>query len=174
MNAQDPLRDKTILVVDDEPDILTTVAEILDMCRVDKASDFETARRLIMNNKYDAAILDIMGVNGFELLRNAVLRDIPAVMLTAHAVTPEALKKSIELGAVSFLPKEMMPGLRELIEEVLLGGGKRLWWLKSLQKTAPYFEKKFGTDWKEKDKFFKEFVADLQKEEKFPRSGTKG
>jgi hypothetical protein len=108
--------------------------------------------------------LDIMGVNGFELLKNAVLRDFPAVMLTAHAVTPEALKKSIELGAVSFFPKEMMPALKGLIEEVVLGGGKRLWWLHSLKKTGPYFDRKFGSDWNEKDKFFKEFMADLQKE----------
>jgi DNA-binding NarL/FixJ family response regulator len=119
---------------------------------------------LIMNNTYDVVILDIMGVNGFELLKNAVSRDFPAVMLTAHAATPEALKRSIELGAVSFLPKEMMPDLPGFIEEVVLGGGKRFWWLKSIQKTGPYFDKKFGPEWKEKDKFFKDFMAELQKE----------
>jgi CheY-like chemotaxis protein len=170
MSAESPLKGKRILVVDDEPDVLTTVAEILDMCRVDKASDFETGLQAIVKNYYDVVILDIMGVNGFELLKNAVIRGFPAVMLTAHAMTPEALKKSIELGAVSFLPKEMMKDLKELIEEVVLGGGKRLWWLKSLQKTGPYFDRKFGSDWKEKDKFFKEFVAELGKEEKPPRS----
>jgi hypothetical protein len=53
---------------------------------------------------------------------------------------------------------------------VVLGGGKRLWWLKSLDKSAHYLEKKFGTDWKEKDKFFKEFVAELQREAKPHRS----
>jgi CheY-like chemotaxis protein len=165
MKAESPLKGKTILVVDDEPDVLTTVAEILDMCRVDKASNFEAGLQLIMKNTYDAVILDIMGVNGFELLKNAVLRDFPAVMLTAHAVTPEALKKSIELGAVSFLPKEMMKDLQELIEEVVLGGGKRLWWLKSLQKTGPYFDRKFGPDWKEKDKFFKDFEKSLKQKQ---------
>jgi CheY-like chemotaxis protein len=170
MNAESALKDKTILVVDDEPDVLTTVAEILDMCHVDKASDFETGLQLIIKNKYDAVVLDIMGVNGFELLKNAVLRDFPAIMLTAHAVTPEALKKSIELGAVSFLPKELMVELKDLLEEVFLGGGKRIWWLRSLQKTGPYFDRKFGSDWNEKDKFFKEFVEELKKEGKPPRS----
>jgi len=165
MKAESPLKGKTILVVDDESDVLTTVAEILDMCRVDKANNFEAGLQLIMKNTYDAVILDIMGVNGFELLKNAVLRDFPAVMLTAHAVTPEALKKSIELGAVSFLPKEMMKDLQELIEEVVLGGGKRLWWLKSLQKTGPYFDRKFGPDWKEKDKFFKDFEKSLKQKQ---------
>jgi len=170
MNAESPLKGRKILVVDDEPDVLTTVAEILDMCHVDKANDFDTALRLINKNKYDAVVLDIMGVNGFELLKNAVLRGFPAVMLTAHAVTPEALKKSIELGAVSFMPKELMTELKDLLEEVVRGGGKRLWWLSSLQKTSPYFDRKFGSDWHEKDKFFKEFMAGLNKEEKPPRS----
>jgi hypothetical protein len=44
-----------------------------------------------------------------------------------------------------------------LLEDVVLGGGKRLWWLKSLEKTGPYFDEKFGPDWKDKNKFFKEF-----------------
>jgi len=162
MKAESPLNGKTILVVDDEPDVLSTVAEILDMCHVDKASDFETGLQLLLKNKYDAVILDIMGVNGFELLKNAVSRDFPAIMLTAHAVTPEALKNSIEIGAVSFLPKEMMSELKGFLEEVVLGGGKRLWWLKSLQKTGPYFERKFGPDWREKDKFFKDFEESLK------------
>ncbi|MEW6663761.1 MAG: response regulator [Thermodesulfobacteriota bacterium] len=165
MNAEGPLKGKRILVVDDEPDVLITVGEILDMCSVDKAGDFDTAVQFIMKNKYDAVILDIMGVNGFELLKNAVSRGFPAIMLTAHAMTPEALKKSIELGAVSFLPKEQMNDLKELIEDVVQGGGKRLWWLKSLQKTGPYFEKRFGSDWKEKDKFFKEFEASLKQKQ---------
>jgi DNA-binding response OmpR family regulator len=163
MKAESPLKDKNILVVDDEPDVLTTVAEILDMAHVDKAGDFETGLKLIKQNTYDVAILDIMGVNGFELLKNSVARGFPSVMLTAHAVTPEALKKSIELGAVSFLPKEMMKELQGLIEEVVQGGGKRLWWQRSLKKTGPYFDRKFGSDWKEKDKFFKEFAEGLKK-----------
>jgi DNA-binding NtrC family response regulator len=162
MKAESPLKDKKILVVDDEPDVLTTVAEILDMGHVDKASNFETGLQLIKKNTYDVVILDIMGVNGFELLKNSVARGFPSVMLTAHAVTPEALKKSIELGAVSFLPKEMMKELQGLIEEVVQGGGKRLWWQRSLQKTGPYFERKFGADWREKDKFFKDFEKSLK------------
>lgn len=50
--------------------------------------------------------MDIMGVNGFELLKTCVERGFLSVILTAHAVTPDALKKSIKLGALSFLPKD--------------------------------------------------------------------
>ena len=168
MSKESPLKGKVVLVVDDEPDVLTTLEEILDMCEVHKAQDFDTALQLILNNTYDVVVLDIMGVNGFELLKNSVARDFPTVMLTAHAMTPEALNESIKIGAVSFLPKELMTELEELLEDVVLGGGKRLWWLKSLEKTGPYFDEKFGPDWKDKDKFFKEFEESLKKGEQDP------
>lgn len=162
MNTESPLVGKTILVVDDEPDVLDTVEELLDMCVVHKAGDYDTALQLLSGNTYDAVVLDIMGVNGFELLKNAGSRGFPTVMLTAHAVTPEALKRSIKLGAVSFIPKDRMMELKALLEDVVLGGGKRLWWLKSLDRLGPYFDDRFGAGWKEKDKFFKDFEASLR------------
>ena len=160
----DPLKDKVVLVVDDEPDVLDTVAEELDMCVVHKAQDFTTGLQYILSFTYDVVILDIMGVNGFELLRNAVSRGFPAVMLTAHAVTPEALKKSIKLGAVSFLPKERISDLREFLAEVVVNGHKPLW-IKVFDKLGAYFNKRFGPDWKERDHFFKEFEESLRKSE---------
>ena len=164
MSPEEPLKDKVILVVDDEPDVLETVEEELDMCLVHKAADYDTALQYLLSYTYDVVILDIMGVNGFELLKNAVSRGFPTVMLTAHAVTPEALKKSIKLGAVSFLPKEKMSELKEFIEDVALNGGKSSW-LKFFDRLGAYFNKRFGADWKEKDQFFKEFEEELRKSE---------
>jgi len=163
MKAESPLKDKVILVVDDEVDVLDTVGELLDMCVVHKAADYDSALQYLSNNAYDAVVLDIMGVNGFELLRTADSKGFPTVMLTAHAVTPEALKKSIKLGAVSFIPKDKMMELKDLLEDVILGGGKRLWWLKSFDRLGPYFDDRFGADWKEKDRFFKAFEESLRK-----------
>ncbi|MCJ7596389.1 MAG: response regulator [Desulfobacterales bacterium] len=158
------LKEKVVLVVDDEPDVLDTVADELDMCIVHKAQDYDTALQYLLSYTYDIVILDIMGVNGFELLKTSVDRGFPAVMLTAHAVTPEALKKSIKLGAVSFLPKERISDLREFLEDVVLGGGKPLW-IKFFDKLGAYFNERFGPDWKEKDKFFREFEESLKKSE---------
>lgn len=155
---QSPLKGKTILAVDDEPDVLEAILDLLPMCQIHTAKDFETARQLIVKNSYDVAILDIMGVNGFELLKHADAKGILAIILTANQMTIDALKKSIEMGAATFLPKELMINLKELLEEVVTGGGKRLWWLKSLEKTGPIFERKFGSDWKDRDKIFKEFI----------------
>lgn len=163
------LKDKVILVVDDEPDILDTVAEELNMCIVHKAKDYDTALQYLLSYTYDAVILDIMGVNGFELLKASVERGFPSLMLTAHALTPDALKKSIKLGAVSFLPKERMPDLVEFLEEVVIDSGKPLW-IKFFDKLGNYFNKRFGPDWKEKDKFFKEFEDSLRKSEQGVRA----
>jgi DNA-binding NtrC family response regulator len=164
MSKESPLKDKIILVVDDEPDVLETVEEELDMCLVHKAKDYDTALQYILSYTYDVVVLDIMGVNGFELLKTAVSREFPTVMLTAHAITPEALKKSMKLGAVSFLPKEKMSELRDFLEDVVTNGGKSIW-IKFFDRLETYFNKRFGPDWKEKDKFFKEFEESLQKSE---------
>ncbi len=162
MAKESALKDKVILAVDDEEDVLETLEEILDMCIVHKAKDYDTANQYLLSYTYDIVILDIMGVNGFELLKLAVTKDIPTVMLTAHAVTPEALKKSINLGAVFFLPKEQISELIEFLEHVVLNEGKPIW-IKLFDRLGEYFNKRFGPDWKEKDKFFKEFEESLKK-----------
>lgn len=155
------LKDRHILVVDDEPDVLEFVGEALNMCLIDKAANYETALQYIQNYSYDIVILDVMGVNGFELLKDAVSKGFPTVMLTAHALSPESLKKSIRLGAVSFLPKDKMSELEEFLGDVVLGGGKPVW-QKLFDKLGGYFNRRFGPDWEEKDVFFKEFAAGLK------------
>jgi DNA-binding NarL/FixJ family response regulator len=164
MAKESPLKDKVVLVVDDEPDVLETVADELDMCIVHKAKDYETGVQYLLSYTYDVVILDIMGVNGFELLKTSVERGFPSVMLTAHALTPDALKKSIKLGALSFLPKERMADLKEFLEDVVLGAGKPLW-IKFFDKLGSYFNRRFGPDWKERDRFFKDFEESLRKSE---------
>ena len=161
MAKDSPLKDKVVLVVDDEPDVLETVEEELDMCLIHKASDYDTALQYLLSYTYDFVILDIMGVNGFELLKNSVSRGFPTIMLTAHALSPESLKKSIKLGAVTFLPKEKMSELGSYLEYVFMGGGKPIW-QKLFDRLGGFFNKRFGPDWKEKDKFFKEFEEELK------------
>jgi hypothetical protein len=87
-------------------------------------------------------------------------------MLTAHAMTPEALKESIQLGAVSFLPKEMMAELDTYLVDVITSSRKVVW-QNLLEKLGDYFDRQFGADWKGKDDFFRKFeeeISDSQKE----------
>jgi len=59
---------KRVLIVDDEPDVLATLEELLPMCNVVKAASFEEAKELLTTQYFDMAILDIMGVDGYKLL----------------------------------------------------------------------------------------------------------
>ena len=81
-------------------------------------------------------------------------------MLTAHELTPEALKKSIKLGAVSFLPKEKMSEIRAFLEDIIVYGGTPIW-QKTFDRAGGVFNRRFGPDWQKNDKFFKEFVEEF-------------
>jgi nucleotide-binding universal stress UspA family protein len=161
MDKKNPLKDKLILVVDDEPDVLEAVADLLPMSLVHKAKDYETAARYLKRYTYDIVILDIMGVNGFELLKQSVEEGYPTIMLSAHEVTPEAMEKSMKLGALFFLPKEKMSELDGFLEEVLLGEGQPLW-TKLLIRLGSYFDRVFGPDWKDRQEILKQLEKELK------------
>jgi DNA-binding NtrC family response regulator len=155
MNEEDILEGKKILIVDDEESILDSLKEILEMCVVDSALSFETAKKLIEERSYDVAILDIMGVRGYELLKIAKEKQIPAIMLTAHALSPESLMESIKEGAQAYIPKEKIADITIFIKEILearrKGIEKPVGWFAKLK---PLFDKIFGSDWMEKDTEF--------------------
>jgi DNA-binding NtrC family response regulator len=159
MASDDILKGKKILAVDDEPDILDTLVDILDQCDVETASSFESAKELLETKVYDAAILDIMGVRGFDLLNIAAKKKIPALMLTAHGLNPDNLVGSIKLGAKSYIPKDKIGDLdlylTDLFRAKERGIEKSGNWFARL---SEYFDARFGHGWKNKDKkFWKEF-----------------
>ena len=164
MTAESKLKGKHILAVDDESDILETIEDILDEADLDTASDYATASGKIRQTRYDLAILDIMGVNGLKLLEEAVARGIPTVMLTAHAINPQTLMESIRKGAISYLPKETLTELDRLLEDLLAAREKgQPPWKLLFDKLGDYFDERFGSDWKEKDKeFWSEFSRTYQ------------
>jgi DNA-binding response OmpR family regulator len=158
------IKGKRILAVDDEKDILDTIADILDEAHVDRAVDYETASRKIRDQRYDLAILDIMGVDGLKLLEETVERGIPTIMLTAHAINPETLMESIRKGAISYLPKETLAELDELLNSLLEAHerGEPPWKL-LFDRLGDYFDQRFGSDWQAKDKaFWSEFSRNYQ------------
>ena len=153
VNAESILNGKRILAVDDEPDVLTIledeILEICPDCKFDKATTFEAADRMLRTQMYDLAILDIMGVQGFDLLKLAVSRNLRVAMLTAHALSPEALKRSFELKARTYLPKEKIGEIVPFLEDVLkyeyLSG-----WKHHFEKLKAFFDSKFESDWEKK------------------------
>ena len=159
MAGDDILKGKKILVVDDEPDILETLEELLDNCVIETASTFESASELLKSKVYDAAILDIMGVKGFDLLEIAIDRKIPALMLTAHGLNPDNLVGSIKLGAKSYIPKEKMSEIDLYLKEIFIAQQKGIKksgnWFARLKS---FFDNRFEPGWQNKDKkFWREF-----------------
>ncbi|MFO7784209.1 MAG: response regulator [Thermodesulfobacteriota bacterium] len=160
MPNQNILEGKRILIVDDEPDILETLEELLDMCLIDLAPNFETASKFLDKNTYDAAILDIMGVQGYDLLKIATQKKIPCIMLTAHALSPDNLVKSLREGAQSYVPKDKITEIPTYVAEIIEAAekgkeGRDVRWYSRLK---PFFDRKFGKGWREKDPdFWKDF-----------------
>ncbi len=155
MAKKDLIKGKRILIVDDEPDVLETLEDLLPTAKITTAGSFEEARRLMETEHFDIAILDIMGVNGYELLRIANKKKITAVMLTAHAFTPEDTMKSHQEGAALYVPKDRMIDIVTYLDDVLEAQekGKSTWW-RWIERFAELYDQKFDKEWRYKDDAF--------------------
>ena len=149
------IKGRSVLIVDDEEDVLEELVGLLDMCKLDTASSFEEGKARLENEEvnYDVAILDIMGVRGFELLAIAKAYKVPALMLTAHALTEESLKRSAEEGAAYFVPKEEMTNIHLFVADVIEAREKRMNpWHKLIKRLGGFYDRKFqGTKWREQE-----------------------
>ncbi|MFH0844932.1 MAG: response regulator [Pseudomonadota bacterium] len=155
MDPKKVLKGKVVLIADDEVDILQTLIELLDMCKIDSASSFEEAKKLLENNHYDIAVLDIMGVKGYELLDISNRRDIPALILTAHALTQEDLKKSVQKGASFYVPKDEINRIEVFLADVFEAKEKKKnVWAKWYERLSGFCDKRFGPNWREQDPEF--------------------
>ena len=149
------LEEKRILVVDDEPDVLETVTDLLESSQVVTAGSFEDARQKIAEESFDLVLLDIMGVNGFALLEACRAAKLPAAMLTAHALNIESLNLAVRLGALSFLPKEELHRLPELVAEIFDGLEQgKTHWKKLFQRLGHLFKERLGILWEDESSKF--------------------
>ncbi len=165
--AESVLDNKRILAVDDESDVLEVLREEImsaaPNCLFETATTFEQASQLIVSWSYDLLILDIMGVRGFDLLQRATAGEypIPTVMLTARAFSPDALKRSIELGARAYLPKESLGAIVPFLEDVLTYEYGPVW-KRILKDVEGVFSKAWGPYWrKPNNAFWAEFEAKI-------------
>jgi CheY-like chemotaxis protein len=149
------LQGKRVLIADDEPDVLETLEELLSICRLTRASTFEEAKKQLETGKFDFAILDIMGINGYKLLEIAVEKDVTALVLTANALSPQDTVRSFKSGAASFVPKDQIGNIAIFLTDILEAKkkGKSLWW-KWMERLDAYYGSTFGGDWKKEDKDF--------------------
>ena len=113
----------TILVVDDEPDVVTLIEQILhaEGYRVLPAYDGISALDTAVRKKPDLILLDLMmpTMSGYEVCEqlkgNPVTQYIPIVCITsAHTATARA--NSLKAGAETLITKPFLPA--ELIAQV--------------------------------------------------------
>ena len=166
------LNGKRVLLVDDEPDVLEVLKEEITAAAprsvIDTAVSYRDATALRASWTYDLAILDIMGVRGFELLEMATNRPnpIPVVMLTAKALTPGALRESIAKGARAYLPKEHLGAIVSFLEDVLTNEYGPVW-RRILKQVEGLFNEGWGPYWRKPDaEFWKEFEERIDTEER--------
>jgi DNA-binding response OmpR family regulator len=154
MNIDKIILGKRILIVDDEEDVLESLEELLANCKIDTASSYDQAVEMIDNNSYDLAILDIMGVNGYKILEKANEHNLPAIMLTAHALSEDNLLKSVQEGAVYYAPKEEMSNIKAIVAEVIDAiEKKKSTWERMITRLSDFYDQQFnGPDWRKKVK----------------------
>jgi two-component system alkaline phosphatase synthesis response regulator PhoP len=115
---------QTILVVDDEPQIVEVVQDYLKQAgfRVLTARDGQTALTLARHDRPDLIVLDLMlpgGMDGLDVCRclrqDSALADVPIIMLTARTEETDRLI-GLELGADDYVTKPFSP--REVVARV--------------------------------------------------------
>lgn len=123
-------RPATVLVADDEPDVLDLLVYRLTHSgyEVVSAGDGEEALRLALDAGPDLAVLDVMmpKLNGFELTRRLReeerTRRMPVILLTARAQETD-VASGFEAGADDYLRKPFNPD--ELVARVRAVLGRR-------------------------------------------------
>jgi CheY-like chemotaxis protein len=119
---------RTILVVDDEPDILLAARLMLEAagCVVIESATGEEALELaaMENTDVEAIFLDLRmpGLDGWGVLKELRARGIsrlPVIVLSAYC-DPFAVEQSAELGAAGYLSKPFgVADLTQVLEAVL-------------------------------------------------------
>ena len=99
-----------VLIVDDEKDFLDIMAERMDArgMEVSTATSAEDALKMVLNEPYDAVIMDLMmpEMDGFKALKlfKETRPDVPIILLTAN-VPQETCLEAIKLGAMDVIEK---------------------------------------------------------------------
>ncbi len=115
------MTDLSILVAEDDPNILTGLVDILESegYRVASAVNGNEALKLFKADKFDLLLLDIMmpEISGYDVCRQirAIDEDIPIIMLTAKS---EEIDKvvGLKMGADDYISKPF--GVHELLARI--------------------------------------------------------
>jgi DNA-binding response OmpR family regulator len=104
---------ESVLVVEDEPDIVALLRDFLDVAGFDVlvARDAEDALAVLEETHVDCTLVDVMlpGVSGFELCRQVrEVSDVPLLFLSARGEDSDKLR-GLGLGADDYIVKSATP-----------------------------------------------------------------
>lgn len=120
----------TVLVVDDEPDILLATRLLLQGAgyEVLEAKSGEEAVAVVAAERPDAVLLDLRmpGMDGWDVLarlrRDGLLESLPVIVLSAHG-SKASVERSAELGAAGYVRKPFeLADLRTALDRALGSG----------------------------------------------------
>jgi DNA-binding response OmpR family regulator len=108
-----PSSPATVLVVDDEPDIVALMRDFLEAAgyRVLTAGDGQSALALLGDEPVDCVLLDVMmpGLSGFEVIRRVRERsDVPVLFLSARQEDSDKIR-GLGLGGDDYIVKSATP-----------------------------------------------------------------
>ncbi|MBI5965590.1 MAG: response regulator [Chloroflexi bacterium] len=118
---------KTVMIIEDEPDAAEMFAEMMRVngFRVLKMFSSVPAIPMLSHEKPDVVILDIMmpDISGLEVLRymrrEAELAEIPVIVVSAKSM-PSDIKVGLDAGASIYLTKPVgFLDLKQAVEQVL-------------------------------------------------------
>lgn len=115
------MKNLKILLVDDEVEFVTTLAERLRIrgLQTEIAKDGEEALNIFDSSVFDVVLLDVFmpGMSGFDVLKEIKKRsrNIPVILLTGHGATKEGVE-GMSLGAFDYLMKPI--DIEELLDKL--------------------------------------------------------
>ena len=114
------------MVVDDEPDILFTVGQMLEMSgyEVIKVSDGKECLRLLEKEKVDLVLLDIMmpGMSGWDVFNriNKKSMGIKVAFMSVLEISDKRKQVLLEEGLADYIMKPFdKDGLLDRIDDIL-------------------------------------------------------
>src|SRR5690242_17829606 len=120
----------TVLIVDDEPDLLELVSLTLSRMNLQArtAADVASARRMLKSDKFDLCLTDMRLPDGDGLDLVAWIQqncaDLPVAVITAHGNVESAVR-ALKLGAFDFVSKPLDLGvLRKLVGSAIRLGSR--------------------------------------------------
>lgn len=100
-----------ILIIDDDPQVIASIAEVLEEYKVLASPNGEKGFEVALNSKPDLILLDweMPELNGIETLKKlkeeTQTKDILVIMITGIMTSIQNLKEALDAGAIDFIRK---------------------------------------------------------------------